>query len=609
MQYLPASYSTRQHRPRLYSYVRWSSDRQAGGTTLQRQTEAARQFAIERDLDYVEILDAGVSAFKSRNSKQGALADFIAAVESSVIPSDSWLYVENLDRLSRADVTTANELFLRLLRLGLTLVTGMDGKTFTLDSVNRNPTDLMLSILLFMRANEESLTKQKRVFGNVAALVERHRQGLPVNIKSAGSAPWWIDSTGSQYEAVKPHPVHWIAAKQAVELLLQGWGCFRVTAYLEQNSSVYPPPGGNKGKGMKRGECWVVANIKKMRANRALMGEKIITVNGQTYRLDNYYPPLCTETEFARLQDIAESNRIPQGVQKQIITLLSGLGVLRCGHCGGSMSFFSKEGRIRYVCETGKNRSSACRVWSIQGSLVEALTVRAIMYGHTVDVMSGGVQAKSVAPLIEDKRQALTTIDERIDNTTQAIMLGGNLAPLVTALSRLEDEKRQALLDIDRLTQQEALRGSDADIKERIMAVIDLLTPHLLKDVTHPDRLRLREIIRFVLPAVTLSKHADKSLSVDFRFPDGSHLIYTGVMDGSEKAYRAIWTMPDGRPTDELYSHLTELLKKAFTKAFGDITGMEDVLVLEDRKLASIERMASAHGLPALNGKHFFGKR
>lgn len=126
---------------------------------------------------------------KGKTAKKGGLADFIADVERGGIPADSWLYVENLDRLSSADLTTANELFLRLLGLGLKIITGMDGKKFTRESVNQNPIDLLGAILLFMRANEESLIKQKRVFGNVAALVERHKQGQPVNIKSAGSSP------------------------------------------------------------------------------------------------------------------------------------------------------------------------------------------------------------------------------------------------------------------------------------------------------------------------------------------------------------------------------------------------------------------------------------
>lgn len=53
------------------------------------------------------------------------------------------------------------------------MITGMEGKKSIRESVNPNPIDLLVSILLFIRANKESLTKQKRVFGNVAALVER----------------------------------------------------------------------------------------------------------------------------------------------------------------------------------------------------------------------------------------------------------------------------------------------------------------------------------------------------------------------------------------------------------------------------------------------------
>lgn len=92
-----------------------------------------------------------------------------------------------------------------MIRLGLTIVTGMDKKVYNKASIRQNPTDLMLSILLFIRGNEESETKSKITIGNVVALVERHNRGLPVNIKSVGRHPFWIDDSGSQYEAVKKH--------------------------------------------------------------------------------------------------------------------------------------------------------------------------------------------------------------------------------------------------------------------------------------------------------------------------------------------------------------------------------------------------------------------
>ncbi|HGG8858503.1 recombinase family protein [Enterobacter roggenkampii] len=188
--------------PQLYSYIRWSSDRQEKGTTRNRQIEAAKAYAAEAGLEMVEIIEPGVSAFRGKN-RAGKLGDFIDAVKSNAIPSDSWLYCENLDRLSRDQVDEALRLFLELIGLGLTIVTGMDRKVYNRESIRQNPTDLMISILMFIRGNEESETKSNRTIGNVVALVDRHKAGMPVNIKSVGRHPFWIDDSGSQYEAVK----------------------------------------------------------------------------------------------------------------------------------------------------------------------------------------------------------------------------------------------------------------------------------------------------------------------------------------------------------------------------------------------------------------------
>jgi len=189
---------------KLYSYIRWSTDKLTGNTSLERQTEKAKQYAAIHGLEYVQILDAGVSAFRGKNTTQGEFYGFINAVKAVVIPSDSWLYVENLDRLTRQDVMTALNLFISLLKLGLTIVTGMDGKTYTEESVSSNVHDLMMSLFLFSWANEEALTKQKRAFETTLKLIELHKLGQPMNIKSAGSTPFWIDATGSNTEAVKP---------------------------------------------------------------------------------------------------------------------------------------------------------------------------------------------------------------------------------------------------------------------------------------------------------------------------------------------------------------------------------------------------------------------
>lgn len=229
--------------PQLYSYIRWSTDRQDKGTTRNRQLAAAKAYAANAGLEMVEIEDPGVSAFRGKNTNTGKLGDFIDAVKQGAIASDSWLYVENLDRITRQNVTTAQKLFIELLELGLTLVTGMDKRVYTLDSVNKNPTELMISLLLFSRANEESETKSQRTLGNVETLVERHKNGLPVNIKSVGRHPFWIDDSGSQYEAVKKHPTYWNIAREAIDMFLSGSGVYSVKKYLDQKY-----PNGLKGK-------------------------------------------------------------------------------------------------------------------------------------------------------------------------------------------------------------------------------------------------------------------------------------------------------------------------------------------------------------------------
>ena len=147
---------------KLYSYIRFSSMRQNDGSSYERQIRMAREVAAKYDLELVnDYQDLGVSAFKGANSKTGALSRFLDAIGRSV-PVGSWLFIENLDRLSRADIVSAQELFLSIIRRGITIVTGMDNKIYSLDTVTANPMDLMFSILLFIRGNEESQTKRNR---------------------------------------------------------------------------------------------------------------------------------------------------------------------------------------------------------------------------------------------------------------------------------------------------------------------------------------------------------------------------------------------------------------------------------------------------------------
>ena len=56
--------------------------------------------------------------------------------------------------------------------------------------------------------------------------------------------------------------------------------------------------------------------LRRMKTHRALIGERTINAGGKgiqggaVYTLENYYPALCSPTEFALLQDLNENNKL-----------------------------------------------------------------------------------------------------------------------------------------------------------------------------------------------------------------------------------------------------------------------------------------------------------
>ena len=110
------------NRPKAYSYIRMSTEGQLKGDSLRRQVDRSRQYAAEHGLDLDETTtfnDIGVSAYRGKNLKQGALGSFLEAVRTKKIAKGSYLLVESLDRFSRDDVVHAHSEFLQLIKSGM----------------------------------------------------------------------------------------------------------------------------------------------------------------------------------------------------------------------------------------------------------------------------------------------------------------------------------------------------------------------------------------------------------------------------------------------------------------------------------------------------------
>jgi Resolvase, N terminal domain len=87
--------------PRAYSYIRFSTPQQAKGDSHRRQADKAARYAAEHGLVLdaeLNLTDLGVSAYRGKNAKTGALGVFLRAVEDGTVPRGSFLLIENIDR-------------------------------------------------------------------------------------------------------------------------------------------------------------------------------------------------------------------------------------------------------------------------------------------------------------------------------------------------------------------------------------------------------------------------------------------------------------------------------------------------------------------------------
>ncbi|WP_165840005.1 recombinase family protein [Motiliproteus coralliicola] len=438
-------------KPRLYSYIRWNTDKQSSGSTHARQLKQARDLATEYDLELVEMIDEGLSSFKGMNKERGALGDFLRACEAGAIAKGSWLVVENLDRLSRAKIEDSVRLLLDLLQY-VNIITGMDNQVYRLDA---NPAEKMVSmvtsIMLFSRANEESETKRKRTNASAQIIIDEHRQGKRAPngsayaIKSVGSNVWWSDTTGN---TVEKHPKYFEVAQKVAEMMLQNIGNYRIVTFLNEN---YPPPKAPKQKRDK--ERWSVNMINKFASSRALIGEKSLKIDDVTEVIPDYYWPVLTEEQFYKLRHIKENKKVTTRGESNL-SLVSGLGIAKCGHCGSSMTKYThrRTGRLRYQCLGGQTQTTSCKAWSVYASLLEDTLVW--MCAHKVWLPEE--ERNRYEEPIAIRSQMLSDIETKLDNASALAMSGNAPATLLRDMHALEAQKIEIVKELDEFKLRDA---------------------------------------------------------------------------------------------------------------------------------------------------------
>lgn len=481
---------------KLYSYIRFSSIRQADSSSYERQKRTAEEIANKYGLELVtSYQDLGISAFKGANSKTGALSRFMDEIGKSV-PVGSWLCVENLDRLSRQSIIEAQELFLSIIRRGITIVTGMDGKVYSKDSVNANPLDLLLSVMLFARANEESQTKRNRTNSSALLKIRAHQenpQTPAVAIEEIGSNMWWTD-TSTGY--VLPHPVYFPILQKIVQLRKDGRTTGEILEYLDEH---YEPPAAHSNKKHRK---WSNSMVSRLLNNKALLGIKTVKVDGIEYELKDYYPRVLSESEYYFLKNTIVKNGWSYGHKSErVIALLTGIRLLRCGHCGSPMvkrkGTNGKTEHYRYSCDGKDKTRSDCEYpnWSFRASPLDKAVLQ---------LLADKVWNEDRENPIPEITIQIEEISRKIDNLIALSAMTGATQELANQITDLNSQRERLYDDIKSFERE--MYSVDSKGWEKL-AQFDL------DDVYNEERLKIKMKIKGVLTAIICSRiDRDKNL-------------------------------------------------------------------------------------------------
>lgn len=511
-------------RPKCYSYLRFSRPEQVKGDSVRRQIEAGNRYAKEHDLiidTSLSMRDEGLSAFRSKHVKKGDLGDFLQLVKIGKIPRGSYLLVESLDRLSRDGYGVAMRQFLDLTGAGITIVTLMDGQTYTEESINKDTFGLMGSLTIMARAHEESLTKSKRLLEAWA----QKRLTAPKKPMTARCSAWMrLNKTTRQFELIEDRCE---IINQIFDRCIAGQGVHAISKWLNQ-AGIKP---------WGKAKIWGISSIAKILKTRAVLGELQPMTEKRTpigTSLTDYYPAIIDEEKFTRAQEVMHSRRVGGGQVAKISNLFTHITV--CGNCGASMHRqTAKGGRLNYlICTRAKAGAGCNEGTSLQYNQMESVVLQCCKELDLSFILSDDTSeqlmvlkdelenSKAKAVSNERKRRNLKdAIAETDDKETRGELMS-DLAVLTQGGKELESIVAKLEREITTLATSDAQTESRlAQVNELAAMLINLEGEELVE-----LRRQLRHAISGVVKKITCFPNGLKDKRVAF---DGKAMIIVSI--------------------------------------------------------------------------------
>lgn len=433
-----------------YSYIRFSSSEQRKGDSLRRQQVESARYAEEHGLTLdttLNINDLGTSAFRGKNVLEGGLGAFLAAVENGTVQKGSFLLVENFDRLTRMEPASAFALLQSIVAKGVTVVTLSDKRQYTAESLNRDITQLLMSLVTMHRAHEESRLKGIRVRAawakkkNVDA-----RTGKPIT----NMTPVWLRVNNGAFEVIEEKAA---AVKRIFSLATEeGLGQRAIVTRLI-NEKIQP---------IGKISRWTETSVRRIIQNVAVIGTyqpRSINTSDPSLRendgeaIEGYYPPVVSSQQFYYAQTLREKAMIPRGPRGENLgTIFTGL--VFCGMCGATMrrkGASANDVFIRLRC------SASCGMPSWKYDTLQILVLGVLEQDLLPHLDNRGGERAQLQEKINEADRVHQEIQHRLVKILDAIEISQN--PVEMLLSRAEK------LDLERIEAKNTAESLRNDLR------------------------------------------------------------------------------------------------------------------------------------------------
>jgi DNA invertase Pin-like site-specific DNA recombinase len=310
-----------------YSYIRFSSKKQAKGSSLHRQTqdtcagESPASWCARHKVLFdttTTFRDLGKSAFQGEKQKE--LYAFLEMIGAGTIRPGSFLLVEKVDRISRKGVDEGYELCKKILKAGVSIVSLSRGRVYGPEAV----TGLMKGALELQIELEQAYQYSKALSERVAAAWElkrkKAREGGTLATKVM--PPWLAPAGEGDARRAVAVPEKAAVMRRIIDMVMAGQGAPRIVrTFLEEG---VPP--------LSRRQKWCRTTVRRLVTDRALIGEyQPMKGRGKDRRPDGppvegYYPAIVSAATFHQARACLGGRRVKNaGRDSKLVNVFAGL--------------------------------------------------------------------------------------------------------------------------------------------------------------------------------------------------------------------------------------------------------------------------------------------